>query len=115
VHFHAAGRHGDDQRGFWEITTSSLIDWPQQARILEFVRVADRGRPEIAIVSTVVDHESPAQWSAADLGDPTNLASISRALAANDYQLREGSQRRVNLDASPEVRNVVWRCPDPLA
>ena len=115
VHFHAAGRHGDDERGFWEVTTSSLIDWPQQARILEFVRVTDAGRPQIAIVSTVVDHEAPAQWSADALDDPAALASVSRALSANDYRLRESSLRGLNLDSTPEVRNVVWRCPDPLA
>jgi metallophosphoesterase (TIGR03767 family) len=115
VHFHAAGLHGDGTRGFWEITTSSLIDWPQQARILEFVRVNDGVRPEIAIISTVVDHGAPAQWSAEDLDDPVNLASISRALSANDYRLRESSLRGLNLESSPDVRNVVWRTPDPLA
>ncbi len=115
VHFHAAGRHGDGARGFWEITTSSLIDWPQQARILEFVRVNDAGRPEIAIVSTVVDHGAPPHWSATDLDDPTNLAAISRSLSANDYRLRESSLRGLNLESAPDVRNVVWRCPDPFA
>ena len=43
VHFHFAMRHGDEASGFWEITTSSLIDWPQQARILELVQVERRG------------------------------------------------------------------------
>ena len=115
VHFHAAGRHGDDERGFWEITTSSLIDWPQQARILEFARVSDAGRPEIAIISTVVDHDAPAEWTATELDDPANLAAISRALSANDYRLRESSLRGLNLESAPDVRNVVWRCPDPFA
>ncbi|MCX6431859.1 MAG: metallophosphoesterase [Actinobacteria bacterium] len=115
VHFHAAGRHGDDERGFWEITTSSLIDWPQQARILEFVRVNDGPTPEIAIVSTVVDHGAPPQWNASALDDPANLAAISRSLSANDYRLRESSLRGLNLESAPEVRNVVWRCPDPFA
>jgi metallophosphoesterase (TIGR03767 family) len=115
VHFHAAVHHGDDERGFWEITTSSLIDWPQQARILELLQVNDRGRPEVAIVSTVVDHESPAHWSPDVLDDVANLASISRTLAANDYRLRQSSLRGLRLDSAPDVRNVVWRVPDPLA
>lgn len=115
VHFHAAGRHGNDARGFWELTTASLIDWPQQGRILEFVRVADRGRPEIAIVSTVVDHAAPVDWSPDRLDDPMNLAAISRVLSANDYRLRGDSLRGRMLDASPEVRNVMWRTADPLA
>jgi hypothetical protein len=115
VHFHAAIRHGDEARGFVELTTSSLIDWPQQGRILEFVRVADQGRREIAIISTVVDHSAPAEWSHESLDDPVNLAAISRALAANDYRLRGGSRRGRLLESSPEMRNAVWRVPDPFA
>lgn len=115
VHFHAAMRHGDETSGFWELTTASLIDWPQQGRILEFVRVSDAGRPEIAIISTVIDHAAPPQWNADDLDDPANLAAISRSLAANDYRLRESSLRGLRLDSSADVRNVVWRVPDPLA
>lgn len=114
VHFHTAIRHGDDTRSFWEITTSSLIDWPQQARILEFLQVDDRGTAEIAIVSTVVDHAAPAQWSAEALDDPATIASISRSLAANDYRLRESSLRGLLLDSDADVRNVVWRSPDAL-
>ena len=115
VHFHAAIRHGDDTSGFVELTTASLIDWPQQGRILEFVRVADSGRPEVAIISTVVDHAAPATWSPEHLDDPLALAAISRALSANDYRLRESSLRGLRLDSSPEVRNVTWRVPDPFA
>jgi metallophosphoesterase (TIGR03767 family) len=115
VHFHAALWHGEDGCGFWELTTASLIDWPQQARILEFVRVSDAGRPEIAIVSTVVDHEAPPQWHADALDDAVNLAAISRSLAANDYRLRETSLRGLRLDSAPDVRNVVWRMSDPFA
>jgi metallophosphoesterase (TIGR03767 family) len=114
VHFHFAMRHGDDVSGFWEITTSSLIDWPQQARVLEFVQVGDGERPEVAIISTVVDHDAPAQWSAEALDDPANLAAVSRALAANDYRMRTSSLRGLLLDSAPDVRNVVWRVPDPL-
>jgi metallophosphoesterase (TIGR03767 family) len=114
VHFHFSMRHGDDASGFWEITTSSLIDWPQQARVLEFVQVSDGAGPEIAIISTVVDHGAPVEWSADALDDPANLAAVSRALSANDYRLRSSSLRGLMLDSAPEVRNVVWRVPDPL-
>jgi metallophosphoesterase (TIGR03767 family) len=114
VHFHFAMRHGDAATGFWEITTSSLIDWPQQARILEFVQVDDGDRPEVAIISTVMDHGAPARWSARDLDDPVGIAAVSRSLAANDYRLRQSSLRGLMLDSAPDVRNVVWRVPDPL-
>ena len=114
VHFHSAGRHGDEQRGFWELTTASLIDWPQQGRVLEFIRATDQGRPEIAMISTIVDHAAPVEWSAERLDDPMNLAAISRSLSANDYQLRDGSLRGLRLDSAPHLRNAVWRVPDPL-
>ncbi len=116
VHFHAAAwRPGQGGSGFWEITTASLIDWPQQGRILEFVRTRERVTPEIAIISTVIDHGGPVSWSPSALSDAANLASISRSLAANDYRLRGGSVRGLNLESDPEVRNVVWRVPDPYA
>lgn len=115
VHHHACLWHHDGDRGFWEITTSSLIDWPQQGRILEFIRVDEGGLPEIAIVSTVVDHNGPARADYQSLESPVALASISRTLAANDYRLRDSSPRGLTLESSPEVRNCIWRLRDPLA
>jgi len=115
VHHHASRWHQEGENGFWEITTSSLIDWPQQARILEFVRINDRRMPEIAIISTVMNHASPATANYADLTGHKPLAAISRTLAANDYRLRAVSLRGLSLDSSPEVRNTVWRLRDPLA
>lgn len=113
VHHHAALWHQEGSHGFWEITTSSLIDWPQQGRVLEFLRVSDRQTPEIAIISTVMNHAGPATADYRDLSSPKSLASISRTLAANDYRLRGSSLRGLTLDSSPEVRNTVWRLPDP--
>lgn len=109
VHAHASLRHGDDKAGFWEITTASLIDWPQQARTLEFVRAEGR----IGIRSTVFDHAAPVEWSGSDLGDHLALAAISRALAANDYHDRDGV--RDWREGRPEDRNTVWWTPDPYA
>lgn len=115
VHHHACLWHHDGDHGFWEITTSSLIDWPQQGRILEFVRVQERGLAEIAIISTVIDHAGPASADYRTLETPSQLASVSRTLAANDYRLREHSLRGLTLESSPEVRNTIWRLRDPLA
>jgi metallophosphoesterase (TIGR03767 family) len=110
VHFNAAIQHGGDA-GFWEITTSSLIDWPQQGRILEFLRVGH----DYAIVSTVVDHDSPIAWDGTVL-DVRAMASVSRLLAANDYQRRDPTPLNELRAGSPEVRNTVWwaRRSDPL-
>ena len=117
VHFHAAQYRGDDRRGFWEITTSSLIDWPQQVRLLELLRIDDGAGPQIALVSTVVDHASPVGdgFGRPALDDPAVLAGISRELAANDYRVRERPLRGLQLDSSAAVRNTTWRSPDPLA
>ncbi|MFM1918103.1 MAG: hypothetical protein RJB01_1618 [Actinomycetota bacterium] len=110
VHFNAAIHHQpghddvDSDEGFWEITTSSLIDWPQQGRIFEFIAVEDR----VAIVSTVVDHASPQGWSPGEPLDVSSMAGISRLLAVNDYQRRDPTPLNELRAGSPEVRNAVW-------
>lgn len=109
VHFNAAIKHGEGDAGFWEVTTASLIDWPQQGRIFEFIE-SDSG---IAVAATIVDHASPldvvhSAEGARDLTSTEHLASISRLLAANDYQRRDASALNELREGSPEVRNVVW-------
>jgi len=128
VHHHNALWHGrptdegeSADRGFWEITTASLIDWPQQARILEFIRADGH----IHIVSTVVDHEGnydgafPSGGSAeyvedAEYATDRHLAGLSRLLAANDYHNRGDSFRGVVLNSRRELRNAVWSLRDPF-
>jgi len=71
-HIHAnritprSGRDG--ARGFWEVTTSSIVDWPCQGRVVELF---DAGRGQLAIACTMVDHEG------------AGLAALHRELAAN--------------------------------
>jgi hypothetical protein len=103
VHFNAAIHHGPDEAGFWEITTSSLIDWPQQGRVIEIVRVGN----DIAAISTVVDHHAPIEWTGG-VEDQHQLASLSRLLSANDYQRRDPSLLNELRAGAPEVRNVTW-------
>ena len=43
--------------GFWEITTASCIDFPQQQQVVELV---DNRDGTLSIFTTVVDHASPA-------------------------------------------------------
>ena len=44
-------------QGFWEITTASHIDFPQESRIIE---IGENNDGTISIFSTIIDHESPA-------------------------------------------------------
>jgi metallophosphoesterase (TIGR03767 family) len=93
---------------WWEVTTPSLIDWPQQTRLVELLR--DDGT--LGIATTMVDHAGDA-----DPGDrpgaPAQLAGLSRLLAANDWQTREllGSSR--SAAGRREDRNVLLTLPDP--
>jgi metallophosphoesterase (TIGR03767 family) len=69
--------------GFWQITTASHIDWPQQARIVEFLA----SDASLAIACTVID--SAAATSYQGSAEPADLAALARELAANDWQLRD--------------------------
>jgi metallophosphoesterase (TIGR03767 family) len=57
-----------DGHGFWEVTTSSLVDWPCQARLVELF---EAGHGLLGIGCTVVDHQG------------TELAALHRELAGN--------------------------------
>ncbi len=70
--------------GFWEITTASHIDWPQQARLVEIVGNVD-GTVSVftTMIDTVADPTPPPT-----LEVPAALAAWSRELAGNDWQFR---------------------------
>jgi metallophosphoesterase (TIGR03767 family) len=67
----------DPGRGFWEVTTCAVADWPCQTRVVE---VVDHGE-YLSIVTTMVDHDTPA--SAASLETVDDLATLHRELSAN--------------------------------
>ena len=79
--YHRAGR------GFWEISTASHIDWPQQSRTLELF---DNGDGTLSLFGTILDHlgpvAAPPPGPAAAFTD-RDLASLSRTIAWNDPQL----------------------------
>ena len=76
--------------GFWEINTASHIDWPQQSRLIE---VLDNADGSLSIFCTMVDHHAPRRVASYD--SVLRLASLSRTLAANDWQFhREGRGAR---------------------
>jgi 3',5'-cyclic AMP phosphodiesterase CpdA len=80
------------QRGLWEVTTSSLVDWPCQARVVEIFRAPD-GR--LAVGCTMLDH------------DGEGLAGLHRELAANVPGNGFDSWR----PGTPADRNVVLLSP----
>ena len=67
--------------GFWEITTASCVDFPQQQQVVEIV---DNRDGTLSLFTTVLDHDAPPEWNG-DLTS-TGLASLSRQLAANDWR-----------------------------
>jgi len=77
THTTSINAHGD---AFWEITAPSLIDWPQQGRIVEVLRTTTG----YAIVTTMLDHAGPVTWSPA-FADTRDLAALSRELSANAW------------------------------
>jgi metallophosphoesterase (TIGR03767 family) len=95
----------------WEVTSPSLVDWPQQGRTIELVRNANG---TLSTFSVMFDHESAAEWTGG-IASPGELASLSRTLSANDWQVRantppESPRRGTALD-----RNVELVLRDPFA
>ncbi|HET7338038.1 MAG TPA: metallophosphoesterase [Candidatus Dormibacteraeota bacterium] len=80
---------------FWEVTTSSLVDWPCQARAVEIRRTKSG---HLAIDCTMLDH------------DGEGLAGLHRELAANVPNNGFDSWR----PGRPVDRNVTLLLPDPL-
>jgi len=99
ISFHGSG----PGHGFWHIRTSSLIDWPQQSRVIEVLEHDD----ELHIATYVFDHHGVAQPDIADLTAVTTLAGISRWLAANNWQRQEGDHPLDKLEGKRDDRNVV--------
>ncbi len=90
-HIHAnriTPRPNGSAGGFWEVTTSSLVDWPCQGRIVELFAA---GGGLLGIACTMLDH------------DGEGLAGVHRELAANVPSNGFDSWR----PGRPEDRNVI--------
>jgi metallophosphoesterase (TIGR03767 family) len=101
IHANHVRAHRDeshDGRGFWEVTTSSVVDWPCQWRVVE---IFEAGDGLLAVACTMVDHEG------------SELGSIHRELAGNDPGAGFNSGRA----GTPLDRNVILpvRSPFPAA
>jgi metallophosphoesterase (TIGR03767 family) len=85
-------------RGFWEVTTSSVVDWPCQARLVELF---DAGDGLLAIACTMVDHDGAVDPGAAI--EPAQMAGLHRELALNGPMAGFASGRA----GTPLDRNVI--------
>ena len=95
---------------WWEVTAPSLVDWPQQGRVIELLSDGD----VLTIATTMLDHAGPARWSGS-VEDVRHLASLSRELSANDWQ-RPGVPLGEHPGAgSAKDRNVLLHLLDPRA
>ncbi len=95
------------QGGFWQVTTASHIDWPQQSRIVELLEADDGG---LTIACTVLDTAAPIRPPADD-DRPLALASLSRELSANCWQRREAIHAGAGAAGNRVDRNVLLAVP----
>jgi len=95
----------DSDGGFWEITTASCVDFPQQQQLVELV---DNRDGTMSIFVTALDHAASPTWAEGDLSQ-SGLASLSRELSANAF-LSDPAR----LAGSPLDRNVELLLPPPF-
>lgn len=104
VHHHRLTVHRRGERMLAELTCASCIDWPQQARINELVRLRDGS---LVLRSSAVDHHAPADAGRLPVEDVNHLASLSRTLARNTPSRRE---QLTAAEASGWIEQ--WATPD---
>ena len=85
--------------GFYEVKTTSLIDWPQQFRFFEIVRNADA---TLSVFTVVVDYEAPEG----------SLPATSRMLSLIDVQSGWEDDREV--EATDRNAELIWPIPASL-
>jgi metallophosphoesterase (TIGR03767 family) len=93
---------------WWEVTAPSLIDWPQQGRIVEVLRSPGT----LTIAATMLDHVGTAPWNGS-IDTTSALAGLARELAANDWQGRDCALDRHPRSGRPTDRNVLLHLADP--
>jgi len=111
THRHRIAYFGpNSQNGFYQIETSSLIDWPQQGRIIE---IFINDRDEICIASTVFNHHGSIlpDYEHLRLDEVNELSGLSRILSLNDWQRRGGIFAIENNEGERSDRNVILSLP----
>lgn len=104
THLNQILAHRGQRGGFWEITTASCIDFPQQQQVVEIV---DNRDGTLSLFTTVLDHAAPVTPDGS--GSMLALASQARELAANDWA-EDPLMRR----GSPLDRNTELLLPAPF-
>jgi len=98
----------EGKKGFWHVITSSLIDWPQQGRLVEILNDDDG----IVIATSLIDHDSRTELKSKldGLDMVQNLAGLSRILSANHWQRRKQNEYFIDLAiGQPKDRNRFLR------
>jgi len=95
AHRHPQGLSG----GFWEVTSASHVDWPQQARVIE---LADNLDGTISLFGTMIEHAAEAVFDPT-ASDVLSLASLSRELGANDANAGPGAKTGGASDRNVEL------------
>lgn len=98
THLNQILAHAGPKTGFWEITTASCIDFPQQQQTVEIV---DNRDGTLSLFTTAVDHASPVTPGGS--GSYLDLAAQSRELAANDFAETPLMRRGSPLDRNTEL------------
>jgi metallophosphoesterase (TIGR03767 family) len=95
---------------YWQVVAPSLIDWPQQGRIVELLR----GGGQLRILATMLDHAGIAPWDGS-IDTPEAMAGLSRELSANDWQWLRHPLHEHPRGGRIEERNAELLLPDPWA
>lgn len=86
-------------KGFWEITTASCIDFPQQQQLIE---VVDNRDGTLSLFTTTIDHDSAPGWENGDFSQK-GLASLSREIASNAWEFEPLPHSGSPLDRNCEL------------
>jgi len=77
--------------GFWQVTTASIIDWPQQSRTLELM---DNHDGTLSIFATTVSMASglvaPSIGMKVAAYDHAEVIEVARTLTRGDVEWRQG-------------------------
>jgi metallophosphoesterase (TIGR03767 family) len=97
--------------GFWQVTTASHIDWPQQSRVVEIALDVVSG--DVVIGTTMIDHLGMVDPRSGATDEVQTLAGWSRELSANAWQGRLDGQPIGR--GTPLDRNTLLVVPAPFA